>query len=43
MENFIFCAMDIIKCIDWNLLDIFSVNHNTEWRFAPANTLKVYI
>ena len=34
---------DIIKCIDWNLLNIFSVNYNTESRFAPANRIKAYV
>ena len=29
---------DIIKGIDWDLLKRFSVNYNTEWNFAPADS-----
>ena len=29
---------DIIKGIDWDLLKRFSVNYNTEWCFAPADS-----
>ena len=29
---------DIIKGIDWNLLKRFSVNYNTEWDFAAADS-----
>lgn len=34
---------DIIECINWNLSNIFSIKYNTEWSFAPANTLNIYI
>ena len=29
---------DIIKGIDWDLLKRYSVNHNTEWQFVPADS-----